>query len=517
MRWRWGLMLTMFVATAGLLGACGSNGPDNAASPADTQTVDTAPASTSEAPTSEATPAATVASTTSAPATTTPSTTTSQRPVPEGELAFSSHVLPVLETMCAQCHTGNGPGTAHMRIDSAAQVAANADIISASVITGEMPPWPASALSVEFSDQLLLADHEVEAIRQWAQQAELDVDPQTVIQSAVGVVGLDEPDMVLVPDAGYDGYLYEPDQYRCYIYDPGFTEPQWLTAYEFVPDQTEIVHHAIGYKLPASARPDAEALDAESPQQGGWPCFGGSGVRGSGIFLGWAPGQGPTALPEGSGLAMQPGDFIVIQVHYHFEVDAPADLSSLAIELADAGADLDPVNIVEFLAPAEIPCSSAETGPLCDRDQAMAAALAKYGDEGVLADTILAICRKTPADFAHMTEGLASAACDLPMRERGTIVSVLGHQHELGASFRMTLNPDTPDERVLLDIPEWDFDWQYNYYPVEQIDVAPSDMVRIECTWDRSLRDPSLEPAYVLWADGTDDEMCFATIVIREG
>ena len=79
----------------------------------------------------------------------------------------------------------------------------------------------------------------------------------------------------------------------------------------------------------------------------------------------------------------------------------------------------------------------------------------------------------------------------------------------------MTLNPETEAERVLLDIPRWDFDWQLNYYPVEDIELEPGDIVRIECSWDRNLRDPSLEPAWVLWADGTNDEMCFATITVR--
>ncbi|MGI9659703.1 MAG: YceI family protein, partial [Gaiellaceae bacterium] len=97
------------------------------------------------------------------------------------------------------------------------------------------------------------------------------------------------------------------------------------------------------------------------------------------------------------------------------------------------------------------------------------------------------------------------------------LISVLGHEHELGSSFRLTLNPETPEELVLLDIPRWDFDWQFNYYPVENITLKPGDLMRIECSWDRSLRDPELEPAYVLWADGTDDEMCFATATVREG
>jgi hypothetical protein len=97
----------------------------------------------------------------------------------------------------------------------------------------------------------------------------------------------------------------------------------------------------------------------------------------------------------------------------------------------------------------------------------------------------------------------------------GEIVSVFGHEHELGRSFRMTLNAGRSDERILVDIPNWSFDWQYNYRPVDSIVLEPGDVITIECSWDRSRRDPNLEPAYILWANGTNDEMCFSTIATR--
>ena len=133
----------------------------------------------------------------------------------------------------------------------------------------------------------------------------------------------------------------------------------------------------------------------------------------------------------------------------------------------------------------------------------------------MLADFILRLCGNEPADFAGMTDGIASAECTLPVTTFGKILNVFGHEHELGKSFRMTLNPGRPDEQVLLDIPRWDFDWQMLYEPLDDIILSPGDRLKIECEWDRSLRDTTLEPAYVLWADGTDDEMCFATITTR--
>ena len=100
------------------------------------------------------------------------------------------------------------------------------------------------------------------------------------------------------------------------------------------------------------------------------------------------------------------------------------------------------------------------------------------------------------------------------MGNQGKIVSMTGHMHEIGASIRLTLNPDTPNEVILLDIPTWSFEWQLGYAPVDDIVITTDDVIRIECSWDRSLRfDP--DPKYITWAEGTTDEMCYSSITTR--
>ena len=402
-------------------------------------------------------------------------------------------------------------------MDTVADLVDNVDLISTVLDSNEMPPWPASDESVPFANDWGLSPHDRETLLSWsAGRAIVDVAETTVVSPSDGVRRLQEVDIEVNGEGSYDGVALQDDEYRCLIYDPGFTEPSWIRGFEFVPDQTEVVHHAIGYLMPADLRGLATVLDAGHPEQGGWPCFGGSGLGYDQIFLGWAPGQGPSEFPTGSALRMDAGEFIVLQIHYHFETDAPPDRSTLSLDLVDGeDGSLDRIEVVEFLAPAEIPCTSDEQGPLCDRDAALANAVEAYGEQGVRADATLRICRSTIDDFADMTDGVASSSCDLPARTTGELISVLGHEHEIGSSFRMTLHPDTADELVLLDIPDWSFDWQLNYYPLDAIEIAATDIVRIECSWDRSRRDPDLEPAYVLWADGTNDEMCFATMVIR--
>jgi len=434
----------------------------------------------------------------------------------DGPISFASDVAPIVERTCASCHTGTGPGTQHIVMDTAGMVAAASGAMELVIESGYMPPWPASDDSVAFQHDWSLTDDERAVILGWhAEGAPLDVESTSAIEPSEGRTVIDDPDVIVDPIGSYDGELGQPDEYRCFIYDPGVTERSFVRSMEFRPDQEMVVHHAVGSVVDADERATVEAVAAaEDDGQGGWTCFGFQPAPSADIILGWAPGQAATRYPEGSGLLMEPGDFFVIQVHYHYEVEAPSDRSQLAIEWVpdDQVASTTPIDVGVYLAPAEIPCRADESGPLCDRTTARDAAVAKYGPGGVLADLLVATCGYSVADFAGMTDGVADAECIQPVSSRGTILSVFGHQHEIGKSFRMTLNPGRADERVLLDIPRWDFDWQLLYEPEEQIELRPGDEIKIECAWDRSLRDPTLEPAYVLWADGTDDEMCFATV-----
>ncbi len=389
--------------------------------------------------------------------------------------------------------------------------------MATNIETGAMPPWPAGDESVAFHDDRSLRPDELAAILAWIEAgAALDVAADTPIEPTADFLNLPRVDHDLGPEEPYQRQGPAVDDYRCLVYDPGFDRPTWVTGYQFVPDQTEVVHHAIGYLVPADQRDRVASLAGDDPG-GGYECFGGSRVRGDRWFMGWAPGQGPTLYPDGSGLLVEPGDLFVVQIHYHFEIAAPPDASRVELMTTDGdAADLDEIEITQYVAPAEIPCSTNESGPLCDRAAAKADAIDRFGAEGVQADGINLLCGVRPDDFAAMTDGIASSSCTLPVYGFGQVVSVLGHEHEIGRSFRMTLNPGRDDERVLLDIPEWDFDWQYNYEPAEAIVLVPGDTLRIECSWDRSLRDPSLEPRYILWADGTNDEMCFSTVVTRD-
>jgi len=428
---------------------------------------------------------------------------------------FATSIVPIFESKCASCHNAGGPGATHWQLSTADDLVQTHQWIASVVQSGFMPPWPAGGESPLFHEDRGLAADQIEAIVAWAGDgAPLDVDPSTPISAPV-TQGLTNFDVEIAPDEPYQGSTAQADDYRCLVYDLGLDEPAWLQAYEFVPDQVAVVHHAVGYLIPASKRDRAAALNAED-EAGGWACYGGAGLGRDDLFLGWAPGQQPTIYPEGSGRLVEPGDFVVLQIHYHYDIDAPEDASTFRVDWADADTGLDRIQYQQYLGPAEIPCGVDETGPLCDRTTAIAKARSLYGVEGVLADGINQVCGLSPSAFEPLTDGIATSECTLPVLAYGEIVSIFGHQHEIGKSIKLTLNAGGPDERVLLDIPDWSFDWQLNYEPVESIVIGEGDEILVECSWDRGRRDPDLEPSYVLWADGTNDEMCFAAIATRE-
>ena len=171
------------------------------------------------------------------------------------------------------------------------------------------------------------------------------------------------------------------------------------------------------------------------------------------------------------------------------------------------------LKIVSMAAPVEIPCPSGTEGPQCEREVVIERVGELYGEDVAPHGPITCLregAARTLADYAANTGENASGYCDYPVTESYTLFGVSGHMHELGRSFRLELNPASEEPLLLLDIPNWDFHWQDHYYFVEPLEIAAGDVLRMTCRWDNSLSD---NPRYVVWGQGTADEMCFGTVM----
>lgn len=437
-------------------------------------------------------------------------------------VSFSGDVRPILEANCVSCHSDNGPGTTHLEMHTAGDVASIAEFIAFRVEERQMPPWPISPLTqISFEYDLSMSDAERQVIVDWASAgAALDVDESSVLTASNVTYSPIDADVVLTANQPYPG-SDALDDYRCQVYDPEVTRDTWVTGVDVRPDETRVLHHAVIFFASSDQRERAEQRDG-SDGRPGWTCqtiprLGPAGLVSAGA---WAPGSNPLVAPAGAGWAMRPGDFLVVQWHYHYDSEALPDNSGIGLQFASddevsaANGTLRPVDTEILLGPVEIPCATYETGPLCDRNAALARVAREFGVESrFIPDFVNAQCGVNAEDFAGMVDGTASSSCDYdpPL---GEIINIWPHMHELGTTYRMTLNPDTPEATVLVDIDRWSFDWQMSYDPIDPLVFEEGDTLRVECGWDRSLWPAGLESRYVVWAEGTQDEMCYTSLAI---
>jgi hypothetical protein len=128
-----------------------------------------------------------------------------------------------------------------------------------------------------------------------------------------------------------------PDDYRCVILDWTEDETVWVSGYNFLPGNPDIVHKVIPFIIPPDDVETFRALDDDEPGEG-YTCYGGPGGDIDSLINarwlgGWAPGGGATVLPEGYGLQVEVGSIVVMQVHYNIDApDGQTDQSGLEIQ-----------------------------------------------------------------------------------------------------------------------------------------------------------------------------------------
>ena len=316
------------------------------------------------------------------------------------------------------------------------------------------------------------------------------------------------------------------DDYHCFVIDPKRDRDMMVTGVQIKPDNKRIVHHAILFKLEGDAK--REALERNRANNGqGWTCFGGPGVGGpttaAGAWLGaWVPGIGDGRFPEGVGVSLPKDAVIVMQMHYNLLNDTGPDRSSVTLNIAPQGQRLASLKSQLQIAPVELPCADGSSSPACKRQTVINENIAKFGQRaGLVPGGLLTICGQKLEQYQKPV-GDASrvgTSCTRPVREDVTLYSVAGHMHLRGTSIKIEVVPASGAPITLMHIPRWDFHWQGNYWFKNPITVKRGDAVRISCTFDNSkanqpvIEGKSLEPRYVVWGEGTTDEMCLGVMM----
>ena len=313
------------------------------------------------------------------------------------------------------------------------------------------------------------------------------------------------------------------DDYRCFLLDPKVSQDSIIRTIQFIPQKKDYVHHAIIFRVTDADLPQAIIQDKSGT---GWPCFGGTGLGGmlstfvsSPWLSSWAPGRGKDISPVGYGTPFKKGERFVLQVHYNLLAaqggKLETDQSKIVMETIPAkGAKIKQLNLELFPAPVELACPEGVTGPLCDRRQSLIDLAARTSTTSAFeAAGINALCGQDPF---KPTASLKSR-CDKIMNSNFNVIAAAPHMHLLGRSLKLTLNPGSATEKILLDVTNYNFDDQSSTVLKQPVAVKAGDTIRVECTFDPTLRQKipqlkSLAPRYITWGEGSSDEMCLGVI-----
>lgn len=391
-------------------------------------------------------------------------------------LTWHGDAGPIVAAKCTGCHTDGG--LAPFSLESHGAVASRADLIRAAVTSGRMPPWSADdCCGKEYRFDRRLSQAELDTLVGWLDQGAPEGDPSEVPDDPPESIGLPRVDLEVAMPAPY---LATPrwnthDDVRCFLLDiPPEATGRFVVGGEVIPGTTTIVHHVATAVVLPKQLAAFEKLDADDPEPG-WDCYGGQGAIAGGSLGGWVPGQGALVMPEGLGLELPQDAKLLLNIHYDLSnVDGTPteDQTALQYMLADEVDQL--VRAIPVIHPLW----------LFDRGMAI---------EGGGETTSYGVAWDPGVVYGR--------------EQRWNVWAVFLHMHELGTAGSVALLKPDGAQECLLNVDDWDFHWQADYWYDEPTVLEPGDRLYVECEW----RNPGED---IAWE--TDQEMCAAVLYVTE-
>jgi hypothetical protein len=437
---------------------------------------------------------------------------------------YHTDIRPVIVENCMRCHTEEGVGWS---MEDPEVTYDRRRLIAHMVTSREMPPWLADSHVREYVDDLSLDEDVVAVFAAWRDAGFPRGEPRLDPDIRPEPVGTLEADLSLdlLPDGSYTPDPSMDNDYRCFIVDWPREEPGYVTGFRMEPGNLSIAHHAIvdvvepemverfrefeeqeegpGYQCfsgPAVPERLVEEVDERAAYEERYPGGFQDLVDRSWRLATWAPGVWGGAFPEGTGLRVEPGSALAVQMHYYTAEAPPGE--------ADAGTRI-------YLQVADGVERRAFVFPQTRDDwlygEATRSMVIQPGEWATYEVT---------HDFERLAPFIDAAEVTGVEEERIAafeVHSAFLHMHEFGRSGEVTLV--RPDGRAepLLSVPRWDFRWQREFTFTEPKVVPRAEMaetsLRLRCTYHNSTE----EPVYGGFA--SMDEMCvnFSYIAVREG
>ena len=378
-----------------------------------------------------------------------------------GAPTFYADALPIFQKNCVACHQPDGPDVGGIRAPMSlmSYQAAHewAPMIREALETGYMPPWGAQEQHKgTFKDERYIEPDEKQTLIAWVDAGALAGDPADA-PSSEGVAEGGEASLggTTLPPSGW-----------------------WIGDTDLIVQFAEPVHVAeevrdwqptVQMPVPEGQLTEAQWVSKAELRPGGpWVHHIVSSHMGVGV-----PGRGPFAFPEGWGVLLPEDPFITLNMHYH-KTPGPG---TAVDDLTRAG--------FVFYEPGDVIDYVVETNLLLHRDWVIPAGHGNY-----------------EVSNTHSIE------------EDIYLLSMGPHMHYRGKAMRYELEYSDGEMETLLWVPDYDFNWQFQYEYEEPKFIPAGSTIHMTWWFDNSLDNPwNPDPtAEVEYGAATTDEMANARI-----
>ena len=415
---------------------------------------------------------------------------------PAAAPTFTRDVAPILYNSCVSCHRAGE--VAPMSLVSFEDVRPWAKSVRLKVSNREMPPWGADPRYGKFKDDRSLTSEQIETIVNWVDAGApkgSDADLPPVPKFASGW-SRGEPDVVIEMPVDFEIPAEGQVPVIDFFSKSPFTSDVFIKALEIRPGTPGVVHHAGVYvveKLPDGAKlvngqivgADGKPMSRNEVSRAN----GGSSTQEIQKLLSFVPGRGYEEYQGDAGQLIKAGSYS--RFLHALRQRLPQRIDQGWLVFREAGRGRRHQIFHSFGPPARRPTSSrAEYTPRWRTDQTR-------DEGGVNLPNIPPYAENWKVVSVHT------------ILEPITLYGLTPHLHLRGKSMKYLLTEPDGREKVLLDVPNYDFNWQLYYELQTPRKIAAGSKVTVVSLFDNSVGNrynPAPEKE-VFWSEQSWDEM----------
>lgn len=369
-----------------------------------------------------------------------------KQPSVTADVTYCNQMARLFQKRCVECHRAGQIGP--FPLDSYDEAVGWAEMIEEVVHAGRMPPWHANPEHGRFANDARLSDEEKRWVREWVEAGCPKGDPAEL------------PKAVEYPERWFMNQ--EPDHVVWMSEEPVPVKASGVEDYRYYvvdPGFKEDQWVRLAECLPGNRSVVHHIIVyIQSPEAKS------SNIGEHELLVGYAPGTRPFVAPKGWARRIPAGSKLIFEMHYTPIGTEEQDRSCLGLVLVD---------------PSEVTHQMWTTNAINMRFSI------------------------PPHAANHRVEA------DKVFKQDVQLLSLFPHMHIRGKAFRYEL--DYPDGRheILLDIPQYDFNWQSSFV-LDKPKLVPKG-TRMRCTaWfdnsNKNLANPDPD-ATVGWGEQTWQEM----------